>query len=307
MPDLSTLTAAKAAAACQAGAAEAAAAFRRALAVEADIAVGQPSTLTPSELLEAFSGAGLVLVFRSGTSAAAVILPQSTGLVPGWCASPDATGRSKLSTLAQELGMLLLPEDFMPDDFQAGYSADIGGALAKAGVTGEIAAVPLEFVGKPPKAFLLWPIPNPDRLLAQAGSAGHEAQARTTSPGESQAASAASSVQASAPKQQPSASSRRRCSLADLPSFTRSLLRVRVPVVVTLAAERQPIHRIVDIAPGAIIQFDKSCEEMLELAVADKVIAEGEAVKVGDKFGLRITSIVLPEERFYPLRPGHRK
>lgn len=100
---------------------------------------------------------------------------------------------------------------------------------------------------------------------------------------------------------------RRRCSLADLPSYTRSLLRVRVPVVVTLAAERQPIHRIVEIAPGAIIQFDKSCEEMLELAVADKVIAEGEAVKIGDKFGLRITSIVLPEERFYPVRPAYRK
>jgi hypothetical protein len=27
-------------------------------------------------------------------------------------------------------------------------------------------------------------------------------------------------------------------------------------------------------------------------------VAEGETVKVGDKFGLRLTSMVLPEERF---------
>ena len=91
--------------------------------------------------------------------------------------------------------------------------------------------------------------------------------------------------------------------IEDLPDYARSLLRVTVPVEVTLAEQRQPVDRIVELVPGAIIQFDKSCEEMLQLRVADHPIAEGEAVKVGDKFGLRITSIVLPEERFNAVRP----
>jgi flagellar motor switch/type III secretory pathway protein FliN len=91
-----------------------------------------------------------------------------------------------------------------------------------------------------------------------------------------------------------------------LPHYTRSLLRIKVPVVVTLAENRQPLHRIVELGPGSIIQFDKSCEEMLELAVGNRTIASGEAVKVGDKFGLRITSIILPEERFLSVRPGQR-
>jgi flagellar motor switch protein FliN len=32
-------------------------------------------------------------------------------------------------------------------------------------------------------------------------------------------------------------------------------------------------------------------------------VAVGETVKVGDKFGLRITSMVMPEEKFEPIKP----
>lgn len=295
-----TLTAAEVANACQAGASEAAAAFQRALAVQADIAVGEPSTLYPNRWPEGLAGPGLVLVFRSGASAAAVLVPESTGLVPGWCASPNPTEQSRLSTLAQELAVVLLPEQFLPDDSKAGYSADLRGALVNAGVTGEVSAVSLEFIGKHPQAFLVWPIPNPERLLAQ-GTPSGQPQGVSVAPGIRAEATASRAPRSpSTPKLH--GSMRRQCSLEELPSYSRSLLRVRVPVVVTLASERQPIHRILEIAPGSIIQFDKSCEEMLQLAVADRVIAEGEAVKIGDKFGLRITSIVLPEERFYPLR-----
>ena len=31
-------------------------------------------------------------------------------------------------------------------------------------------------------------------------------------------------------------------------------------------------------------------------------VATGEAVKVGDKFGLRVNAMILPEERFTPVR-----
>ncbi len=37
---------------------------------------------------------------------------------------------------------------------------------------------------------------------------------------------------------------------------------------------------------------------MLELQVGNRPVATGEAVKVGDKFGLRITAIAMPDERF---------
>jgi len=86
------------------------------------------------------------------------------------------------------------------------------------------------------------------------------------------------------------------------PAYTRSLLRIKIPVAVTLAEKRQPLGRIIEIGPGSILQFDKSCEEMLELSVGGYPVAYGEAVKVGDKFGLRITAIKPIDERFVPLR-----
>lgn len=87
-----------------------------------------------------------------------------------------------------------------------------------------------------------------------------------------------------------------------LPPYARTLLKVELPVTVTLAKKKELVHNILDIVPGAIIQFDKSCEKMLELEVGGQRVAVGEAVKVGDKFGLRITSMILPEERFKPIR-----
>jgi flagellar motor switch protein FliN/FliY len=87
-----------------------------------------------------------------------------------------------------------------------------------------------------------------------------------------------------------------------LPPYSRSLLRIRVPVTVTLAATKQPVQRILELGPGTIIQFDKPCDEMLTLEVGNQSVAVGEAVKVGDKFGLRITSITLPGERFWAVK-----
>ena len=83
-----------------------------------------------------------------------------------------------------------------------------------------------------------------------------------------------------------------------LPSYGRSLLRVRVPVMVSLAHQKQAVGKIVELVPGSIIQFSKPCDEMLELEVGGRRVAQGECVKVGDKFGLRITSFILPDERF---------
>ena len=73
-----------------------------------------------------------------------------------------------------------------------------------------------------------------------------------------------------------------------LPTYARGLLRIMVPVTVTLASQRKPIQEILELGPGTIVKFDKTCDEPLELAVGDRVIATGEVVKVGDKFGVRV-------------------
>lgn len=88
-----------------------------------------------------------------------------------------------------------------------------------------------------------------------------------------------------------------------LPIFTKSLLRIRVPVTVKLASSKKPVGQILDLSLGKILQFDKACDEPLTLEVNGRQVAEGEVVKIGEKFGLRITAIRLPPERFAKI--GH--
>jgi flagellar motor switch protein FliN/FliY len=77
-----------------------------------------------------------------------------------------------------------------------------------------------------------------------------------------------------------------------LSAHEQTLLRIEVPVCVTLASQRKSIQDITELTPGAIIKFDKTCDEPLHLVVGDRAIATGEAVKVGDKFGIRISGLV---------------
>jgi flagellar motor switch protein FliN/FliY len=80
--------------------------------------------------------------------------------------------------------------------------------------------------------------------------------------------------------------------LAQLPTYARGLLKIRVPIRVTLASQRKSIQEITELGPGSIVKFDKTCDQPLELLVGNRPFAQGEVVKVGDKFGLRISGLI---------------
>jgi flagellar motor switch protein FliN len=80
--------------------------------------------------------------------------------------------------------------------------------------------------------------------------------------------------------------------LGNLPTYARGLLRIRVPLQVTLASQRKSIQEIIELGPGSIVKFEKTCDQPLEVTVGGRTIAEGEVVKVGDKFGVRISGLV---------------
>jgi flagellar motor switch protein FliN/FliY len=74
-------------------------------------------------------------------------------------------------------------------------------------------------------------------------------------------------------------------------SELQRILRLEVPVIVKLAERKLTLSEIMRLGPGAIIEFSKSSEEPLELLINNKTIGLGEAVKVGENFGLRINQI----------------
>ena len=66
---------------------------------------------TPESPPAGFDGAGLAVVFQLRSCDAPPVHPAGIkrACCPAWYREPDATGESKLSTLAQELSMLPLP------------------------------------------------------------------------------------------------------------------------------------------------------------------------------------------------------
>ena len=79
--------------------------------------------------------------------------------------------------------------------------------------------------------------------------------------------------------------------MTDETPYSRAVLSIETPVSVTLAQKNIPLQHIVDLVPGAMLTFDAHCDEPLSLVAGGKVIATGETVKIGDKFGLRIRDI----------------
>jgi len=72
---------------------------------------------------------------------------------------------------------------------------------------------------------------------------------------------------------------------------TSRLLQLRVPVITQLAARKMSILAIRKLSVGTILEFDKPIDQWLELMVNNKAVAYGEAVKIGERFGLALKSV----------------
>ncbi len=70
------------------------------------------------------------------------------------------------------------------------------------------------------------------------------------------------------------------------------LMDVPVQVSVELGRRSLPIGDVVKLGPGAIIELGKAAGESLDVLVNGKLVARGEAVVVGEKYGIRITEVM---------------
>ena len=81
----------------------------------------------------------------------------------------------------------------------------------------------------------------------------------------------------------------------------RRVLRLPVTVVVHLAEKKIGMGQLLTISPGALITFNKPCEDLLDLYVNNRRYCRGEAVKIGEKFGLKISEVGVVEVRESPI------
>ena len=86
------------------------------------------------------------------------------------------------------------------------------------------------------------------------------------------------------------------------PSNLDRVLDIRLTATARLGRVEMPIGDILGLGPGSIIEVGHLVDEPIELLVNGKLIARGDVVVVDEKFGLRITEIVSPQERIESLR-----
>ncbi|ATX78570.1 flagellar motor switch protein FliN/FliY [Mariprofundus aestuarium] len=85
------------------------------------------------------------------------------------------------------------------------------------------------------------------------------------------------------------------------PSNLESLMHIPLEVSVELARVKLPLHSVVRIGRGTVLQMGKEADSQVDIMANGSIFARGEVVKANGKLGVRITNIVTPEERIRAL------
>ncbi|MGZ0168003.1 MAG: FliM/FliN family flagellar motor switch protein [Planctomycetales bacterium] len=65
--------------------------------------------------------------------------------------------------------------------------------------------------------------------------------------------------------------------------------KVPVSVIVRIAERKLELEQLRGIAPGALLMFDKPYDSLLDVYVDNRLYCRGEAVKIGETFGVKIS------------------
>lgn len=79
------------------------------------------------------------------------------------------------------------------------------------------------------------------------------------------------------------------------------LYDVPLQVSVEVGRARILLKDLLQMGEGSVVELDKMAGEPLDLYVNSRLIARGEAVRVGDKFGIRLTEVVSQSDRLEKL------
>lgn len=262
--------------ACRENAAAVAETLGQCFDLTATLAFEEPVPLGNADWSSIENAAGVAVNLKIGEQFLAVILPAGLPL-PEWFQTPDDSQSARLQTLGMEWSMSVFPEDLfceeyvthavehLPSAIELAEPADAAWCLpANAEVNGQASDAPL---------WLVWPVARAVGeavTIPQTPDDSHDA-------GDSQQPGETVTTAPPAPRQGVPVSR-----LLDMP----------VTVSVRLAERKVDLKHLLNIAPGALLTFTKSCEELLDLYVNNERYCQGEAVKIGEKFGLKINAFV---------------
>ena len=81
------------------------------------------------------------------------------------------------------------------------------------------------------------------------------------------------------------------------PSELERILDIPLTVHVELGRKKLRISELLEMGAGGVVELDAQAGAPLAIYANQTLLARGEAVVVGERYGVRITDIVSPEER----------
>jgi flagellar motor switch protein FliN len=283
---------------------ELAEAFRTALGCEIRLTAGEPSSVGEAGGLADFQVPGLAVGLAVGSEGLIVLIPQTLPL-PAWYRHPDISQNDQLQTLAHELSTLLLPADLESERFAAIATENLIEVAQSAKATPSAKMIELSVFhtdgtheAAVAKLLVIVPVAEPPVTVTQ--------------PGESLGAGALESAEESAQFDEGLAddaeqfadfdetddgSAQAAAASADAALRALRVLNVPVTVSVRLAERKMSLGTVVALVPGSLVTFNKSCEALLDLYVNNHRFCQGEAIKIGESFGLKVSKVGVNEER----------
>lgn len=79
------------------------------------------------------------------------------------------------------------------------------------------------------------------------------------------------------------------------------ILDIPVNITVELGRTKISIRNLLQLAHGSVVELDGLAGEPMDVLVNGTLIAQGEVVVVNDKFGIRLTDVITPQERIRKL------
>lgn len=75
------------------------------------------------------------------------------------------------------------------------------------------------------------------------------------------------------------------------------IMDIPVTVSMELGRTRLSIKELLSLSSGDVIELQRLASEPMEILVNGTLVAHGEAVRVGDRYGVRLTSVISASDR----------
>lgn len=75
------------------------------------------------------------------------------------------------------------------------------------------------------------------------------------------------------------------------------ILDIPVTLSMEIGQTRISINELLKLSKDSVIELQRMADEPMDVLVNGTLVAHGEAVVVGDRFGIRLTDVISPQER----------